>query len=505
MPTNRLVPRDVRRVRLAMTSPTRDEARRIGRVQTVIWGLALALAVALLLFAATVLLKFPCVGVADNLDYWRVMRPAGISQVPPPPAPGDFVRCRFEVGPADLSNGISSAAVLAWLARPLRFSAALVGPNRMDLRQMGLVYLLVTSVVVLSAFARGPSRPLLVAGWLYVLVDPGFLLFFNSFFADSALLVALFGTCVWLLGAPQESHSLGTGAVTWHVRRSISLLLLTVMGGAAKMLYILLPCTVLVAVGSLRPTSGRGTSVARITVTLALLAAAVGIPWLFFAGPAPRFLMVNNYHAVFAGLVPVSSHPESVLRALSLPKEYSELPRTDIWSGHVPLDHPVFDRLSSLSRWKLLSLYLTDGAALRATAARISMELGAQATHPQRTFARESGRRQPPSEQYAVAWQFSRLHARVFGTSPMTLWVVVAIGAVWLARSAIHGAWDGHHAAGLLLLLFALSQFVVVILGDGFVALRQHLLGARLAVDMLLIVLVHEGVASAVARLALHK
>jgi hypothetical protein len=269
------------------------------------------------------------------------------------------------------------------------------------------------------------------------------------------------------------------------------------------MQYVLLPAIATVAVGSLAllgRRAGEGLAMRRgsihrlLLLTSMLVLVAVAVPWHFFRGPAPRFLEVNNYHAVYAGLLQVTGEPDRALRSLGIPIEHRDLPRRDVWSADLPAGHPVPEHLRDLSRWRLLALYLADPEAIEATADRIGRSLSTVETHRRGSFPRDVGRRK--GAQYTVPWQFSRLRGLVFGSWPAAVWLLLGLAAVWLVISALRGRWGGREACGLFLALFAASQVAVVILGDGFVALEQHLLAARFALDLLLLLLAYQGVSA---------
>jgi hypothetical protein len=271
------------------------------------------------------------------------------------------------------------------------------------------------------------------------------------------------------------------------------------------MQYVLLPAIATVAVGSLallgrrageELAMRRGSIHRLLLLTLMLVLVAVAVPWHFFRGPAPRFLEVNNYHAVYGGLLRVTGQPDLALRFLGIPPEYRDLPRRDVWTAELPLDHPVLEHLEGLSRLRLLMLYLSEPGAIVAASDRIDETLATVETHRRGSFSRAMGRGR--WTQYGVPWQFSQLRGVLFGPWPDVVWLLFGAAAVWLATAALRGRWRGREAGLLFLFLFAASQLVVVILGDGFVALEQHLLGARFALDLLLVLLLHELAATAV-------
>ena len=148
------------------------------------------LLLALLAQMALVLTREPCVGVADNRDYWRVAPPAGID-APRLRTRGYYVVCSYATAEPDLPSFFSSPALVAWAARPLAWGLA-VPEGRFDLRQLGRLYWLASAALLAGALALG-LPPLLALLFAWVLADPGFLLFFNSLYADPALLVGLLG------------------------------------------------------------------------------------------------------------------------------------------------------------------------------------------------------------------------------------------------------------------------------------------------------------------------
>ncbi|MEZ5333479.1 MAG: hypothetical protein R2991_15915 [Thermoanaerobaculia bacterium] len=69
-------------------------------------------------------------------------------------------------------------------------------PDCPDVRQSGLLYLVLLTVLLVGSLA---SRALLMTAlFLYVIVDPGYLLFFNSFYADGTLFLSLLGVVLAL-------------------------------------------------------------------------------------------------------------------------------------------------------------------------------------------------------------------------------------------------------------------------------------------------------------------
>lgn len=450
-----------------------DRPKRLRAARVLRW-LATAAVLVLAARAGLTLAREPCVGVADNVDYWRVARPAGI-EVEPQARKGFYVVCRYPVGEAEPLGSVTSAGMIAWAARP-----AAIGPDgQFDLRRLGLIYWSVSVAILVAGLIAGVDALLvLIVGW--VLYDPGYYLWFNSLYADPALIVGLAAALIVLLLDPLTALRLaGRGR-----RDGILLAVLAsaaAVAGFSKMQYSPFPgvllgcCALALAFRGSRPRRGQG-------VLLAALAAIAALaPLHFLHGPAPRFVDANNYNAVFGGIVEVSSDPAAALEALGLPAE----PRPgDFFAARRSGDlAPVLPRLRQLSRLRLAALYLGDPRALWRSATAIHAQLTKVRTHPRGNYTEpESGR----GPRFLVASErFSVWRTRLLGGVPLWSHPWLIATSLFLALRAASGRWCGLDTGFLLLVLWSASQLAVAVLGEGFVNLHQHLLGARLAIDLL--------------------
>lgn len=460
-----------------------EAAASARRIPVLLGCLAVA---GLLLADALVLSRSPCVGVADIHDFWRVMAPAGIEHTEPLERPGYFVVCTFKTGPVDLASAPSSSALLAWLARQVSWGFEPLA-DLMDLRQVGLLHLLIVALcAALALAARAPAA--LVAGAVYVISDPGYLLFFNSFYADPALFVAFVGIVLWLAIWGDLPAAFWRQPRWRLLARCVALVALVAVGGMSKMQYILLPAVTLAV---LLPGMAAGWAGHKKRVTflaVALLAVSASAAWLFFRGPGPRFVRVNDYHAVFGGILELTSDPERVLRALGLPEEHWDLPRQDVFSAGIPRDHPVHDHLTPLSRTTLLRLYATDPPALQGVRKNVESVLALRRAHPRGNFVR--GPDTPRIQFYETRWQFARLRGLLFDSWPLAAWTLCALGCLWLSLRFGLRKWGPLESTMVFLLAWFGSQVVIAVLGEGLINLHQHMMGARLALDLLLVCLV---------------
>ena len=440
-----------------------------------------------LLASCFMLLQTPCVGVSDILDFWRVMRPAGIEHVENPEYPGYYVQCTFKTGPADLVSLPSSSAVLAFVSRGFSFFDTETG--FMDLRQIGLLYILLTTVVLAAAGLCG--LPVFEV-WLlsFIALDPSYLLFFNSFYADPSLFVALIGGYCWFRWNDRKLD--GRRAQRSSVRPFAcqavavsALVVLCVVGGASKMQYVTFPLAVLLSLIVLLVVRPSFRSRGAAFLSIATLAISVAVSWNFFFGPGPRFLKYNNYNAVFGGIAKAASNPDEALANLGISAEHRGLQRTDIWSAGMVNNHAVHDELSRLSRFRLALEYFSDPGAISSVYTRICTDLSKTAGHPRGNKIRPASDQGPTKRVFEYPLQHSKTMRRAYSWSIVSLSTLFVLAALvpfvtrfrFLSTSVFLFAWIG-------------SQSVVAVLGEGFVNLHQHLIGARLGVDLLALQLI---------------
>jgi hypothetical protein len=434
----------------------------------------LALAGVLLLAgrAGALIVRQPCVGVADNLDYWRVARPAGIV-VEAERKQGHHVVCGYALAAPDLGSSVTTPSLVAWLARPLGWLFD-VPAGRLDLRQVGVLYWLASVILLLGGLRLGVSAPLLLlVAW--VLYDPGFLLFFNSLYADPALILGLTAAVLLLLA----DRARVPGALVAALLAAAGAL-----AGFSKMQYAVFP-GVLLGACLLAQLFRRRRPAAHETAGLAaLLALALAAPLYFLYGPAPRFLDANNYNATFGGIARVAGDAPAALAALGIPEGFRDRQPLDYFAAGVTPDDPVMPHVRRVSRVRLAGLYLQDPEALRETARRLHRELARVRTHPRGTRTRsESGK----IESVRTPEQFSVWRSRLLDRIPWWSHLLLAVTALLLTVQAVRNRWRPVDTAALFLLLWVTAQFGVAVLGEGFVNIHQHLLGARLGLDLLLV------------------
>lgn len=440
------------------------------------------------LASCIILMQTPCVGVSDILDYWRVMRPAGIEHLEEPCYPGYYVQGRYRTGKADLISLPSSSAVLANCSRGLSFLFG-AGRGSLDLRQIGLVYILLTTALIAAAGLAGLP---VIELWLlaFIALDPAYLLFFNSFYADPSLFVALLGGYCWfrwndIRMANRETSSLRAESAEISVLAFILLIALCILGGGSKMQYITFPVAVLFSLLILQIVRPAFRSPRVVFLDCAIAVVTLCLGWVFFFGPGPRFLKYNNYNAVFGGIAKVSSHPHESLARLGISEKFRDLPRTDIWSAGMTGKHTVHAELAKLSHFELARGYGTDPSALSSVLTRICAELSKTAGHPRGNQVRHPEDKSPTKRLFEYPLQYSKTLRKLYSGSVISFSLLFILSAVLPFFPGFRKFFTP-----VFLCAWISSQCIVVVLGEGFVNLHQHLIGARLGIDLLALNLV---------------
>ncbi len=390
---------------------------------------------------------------------------------------GYYVVCSYETGDAHLSSAFSSAALVAWLAKTVAPFGG--GTGHFDVRQLGFLYLLTLfGAFALALWRRVGAVATVAIAW--VVSDPGYLLFFNSLYADPALILAVVVVSLVLLTPDTPVR-----APNWKKNSGVGLLVVAAaVGGLSKMQYALLP-TITVAACLVPNWKAFFRESRRPWIGLALLLVLlIGAPAHFAWGNGPDFPHANKFNATLGGIARVSSDSSKALTTLGVPHELIELSPIGFYSAGLSPSDPLVKSVQEVSRFRLAWLYMTDPGSMVRAANLVEHELRKNRSHPRGVRTRAESGKRPASFKGPV--DFSQVRAWLLRPLPHgAIWLLPIVATVLLAVRAARRQWDTTDAACLFLLLWGLSQIPLVILGDGFVSLHQHLLGARLTFDLL--------------------
>jgi len=425
------------------------------------------------------------VGMADNGDFVRVTRAAGLAHTAEFESfRSKYVRPEFRHTVADWGSFISSTTLWVWVAKAFD-QCVRPGDGYFRLASLGFTYWLLLAAgaawfatAAIRASPKSRVLPFLVATlFLWILSDPNYLLFFNSFYCEALLwplLVALLAGL--LVGGEQPSPRLGAALVA-----------LGLLAACTKKPYMLVPG--LLGISLLpwwwKASKGRPRTVSATTILLLVAAMLAAGGFFHRRNDLLDFLRrINNFNAVFSGIVEVSSRPEEVLESLGIPTEYGALRGKsfyDLDDGEYTPE--LAERLRRLSRLQLLGLYLRDPAALRRATAGAGKALSLSRLRYPGHFEEAAGR---GKAEYVVPWQFSTPRDALFRGVPGLCWIVMLV-ATFRSVRALRRGWNGWSAVECFLLLNLVSQVFVSILGDGLFGMGRHLVFGRCCMDLLLI------------------
>jgi len=423
---------------------------------------------------ALILAQYPVVGAANNLDFLRVMMPAGIEDVEDPgQIHHRFVSQHYRPGQADLTNGFSSAACIAWLAKML------TPPDHlMDIRQVGAVDLILIAMAL--AFALGmQANPVLCTLLLWAGLDVTYSLYFNSFFADSAALLGILALVLFCI-VPHRPH-----------KARLQILLDGLLVGAAatigfsKQLYMVTPFVVATAILIARTGPWRVHLRERGCVVLALLATGALCTYHFCSGSGYRFTEINKHHMVFYGIAAIADDPSAALAQLGISPNYTNLVNKDFFHLNPQEKEESARALKTVSPFSVALLYARHPSMVARTVTRVWPNLTETYTADPNFQDRS---RNDSNNHYSGWWQFAGIRRAlmsdaVFGIPAL----IIIVGAIaWIMLAVIRGTCRGEHVAACMLILCQAAFTIGSILGDGFFGLVRHLMGVRCCLDLLI-------------------
>ncbi|MCD1259448.1 hypothetical protein B5M42_011440 [Paenibacillus athensensis] len=457
----------------------------------------LPLTAAALILSFMLLLK-PIVGVADNGDFLRIMGTAGLAYPDQTEARADqyFAFMHRQFAFTDLGAGGYVSAEVALVTAVSLIGRAL-GSQLFDIRLLSVVY----SILLLTAFAMllrlrllaSPAARLACAAvFLLMFLDVGYTAYFNSLFGEPMSLVFLLLTLAAALRlAEQRPPRLGTLA---------SFAAAAVCLTAAKLQNA--PAGLLLAGLALRllPLSAVPAWRRWSAAVPALLVLTAGI--MYLKAPA-ELKTINQYQAVYYGILKDSPTPGQDLRELGLDPKLAVLQNTNYFTPDTPIPQQSAELMQSfyphISHGKIAWFYATHPARfldkLQVTATNaMTIRPGYLGNYEKA----EGLARGQLSSSFAV---WSELKRQVL---PHSFGALLIFGVLYmLVLLAVRtGARSRNEAAVcdtlLCVPLIAAAAFVVPLIGDGEADMEKHLFLFNVCYDVMaavsLIWLVHQAV-----------
>jgi hypothetical protein len=287
-----------------------------------------------------ILIIEPVIGVADNGDFYRMMKPAGLEYLSEEPYGKYFhyVNREYKMVESKISDYayFSTGIILVKAARTVN---TLLGQKKelFDIRFLSLLYICIFLISVYLLIKHGKkgnhlSDVLMTVLLIFVFTDIGYTAYFNSFYGEAVVFVFL----LLALGAALSLTMQNKPKILSLAVFFISALFLS----GAKAQYA--PVGLLFALFSIRLIHLRKDLLWRRTnLVFALLLVAVSIT-TYISIPG-EIKACNRYQTVFYGILKDSPHPEADLEELGLSPNLAFLAGTDYFMGQYPQNFNIKD------------------------------------------------------------------------------------------------------------------------------------------------------------------
>jgi hypothetical protein len=470
------------------------------------WGVFLLIfALALIL-----LLKEPFVGIADNSDYYRVIQPLGFQ---PEISNRYFYAYNFytvnNVSSDDIAGSLSNiispkvennndyfstqfifikiSMIINYLLKILLCKS----PEIFNIKILGIIYAFIYSYGLYLFLTNLKYKNKLVniiflIISIFILFDMGYLLYFNSFFGEAAIIASLMmtlGSMISFINSDNKAKSVYYGILFFIFGIALA---------GAKVANT--PIGILIGLFSLTLFLVKKDRHNRAVIAIG--AAAIICFSVFYYVNAPRWMsQVNNYQSIFYGVTKDSKEPEKDLEKLSIPLKYLPLTNT-----HGFLDHGEFDIFSdefqkevydNASFMDVLKFYILNPSRFIE-----KLKLSADSSVIIRPSYLGNYSQEDEVERLSFTERFSLWSNLRKNTLGYAFYIIVTLSVLYFVIniSEIIKNIKGRNNkktvisfAGMLLFLTAMSQFVLPIIGNGEADLQKHMLLFNLCFDLMII------------------
>lgn len=450
------------------------------------------------------LLYYPnYVGVGDNSDFGRVMQPLGLKinvedkylyaqkifdYTTQWESLGDYLSYVTCPPIKNIGNYHSTQFLMLKLAGYVNGIYQYVTKGIIKQFHMGalsILYILLlslsTTLFIKSIKTRyWLTKVLISLIFIWIFYDKGYILYLNSFYGEPLILVSFLlfvGSILVILSAPRTS-------ILWYI--------ISFMAGGlfvgAKVANIPMGILMILFYGLLffwnKDKVIRGI----------ILVGSIGICVisLYYITRVPQWMNdFNRYHAIFYGVLKDSEDPAGDLRSLGIDEQYAILANTHAYMDHEGIDiHSEGFRQEVYARgtpMKISLYYLTHPEKLWSKV--IKLVRSSTIIRPTYVGNYLKGDKPPLTfDRRYSTWEAVRKKA-----GPQSLQWIMLIGITYMISSLISYRWQmGTHPKGrlcfrVLIGLFAVSQFILPIIGNGEADLVKHMYLFNMALDMMII------------------
>ena len=297
-----------------------------------------------IIFVLLNLFNPPIVGIADNNDFYRVIRPAGLDYISPL---GDnwtksLVRV-YKIVNEDWPSWFSYGSIPVWFVKKINctFGAC----EFFDIRTFSLfLFIIFSTLIAVILIKNGLSVFYLLSIWL--LLDPQWYLVLNSFYTENCALIGF--TLITYLLCPRAKVNFTNAFILSFA----SVLLIT-----AKEQY--LPCLLFIPLTLYKYNE---TKLALKTLSISgFIIAALLMLLPAYSSVQNDIRLMNNHNTVFYGIDYLKVLPtDEITKSLNLPASMVTYSNTHFWKRTREYLPEEKEALGKLSRAKLVFLYLKN-------------------------------------------------------------------------------------------------------------------------------------------------
>lgn len=461
--------------------------------------------------ALLLLLKEPFVGVADNSDYYRVMQPLGFQ---PEISNRYFYAYNFYT-----VNNVSSEDVIGSLSNIINpkiennneyFTTQFIfikismiinyllklflgkSPEIFNIKILGIIYAFIYSwgiylFLTNLKFKDKIAHIIFCVISLFILLDMGYLLYFNSFFGEATIIASLMivlGSLISFINTDSKIKSIYYGILFFIFGIALT---------GSKVANV--PIGILIGLFSLTLFIVKKDFHTRVVIISGSL--AIIIFSIFYYINAPQWMsQVNNYQSIFYGITKDSMEPEKDLKKLSIPLKYLPLTNT-----HGFLDHGEFDIYSeefqkdvydNASFVDIMKFYLFNPSRFVE-----KLKLSAESSVIIRpsylgNYSKEHEEERLSFTERFSLWSNLRKNALRYAFPIIITFSVLffAINTYEIIKNIKQNNSNITVVAFSCILLFltTMSQFVIPIIGNGEADLQKHMLLFNFCFDLMILV-----------------
>lgn len=463
------------------------------------------------IFIAFLLLKDPFIGLADNTDYYRVIQPLGFEtkgleryynsynfyKINNVSNKDIMSSLKYIINPEveNNNNYFSTQFIFIKISMIINFFIKLLLNKDVEIfniKILGMLYTAIYSYGLYLFLKNIKIRSLLlkiifIILSFIILCDIGYIIYFNSFFGEAPIIASLMlavGSCLALIKSKENRKD------TYF---SLIFFLSSILFVGAKVANT--PIGILISLFSLTLLMIKKHKITKYIIISGSI--IIMIFSVFYYVSAPKWMnQVNNYQAIFYGILKDSPTPEEDMKQLDISEKYLSLAGThgfikekqfDIYSDEFQKE--VYDKASFVNVTKFYLLNpnrLIDKLILSADNSVIIQPsyLG--------NFKSDDG-----FERLSFTNRFSiwgNLRKNTLGSAFYIIGVYSIIFFIININELLQSIKNKKHIktvygfAGILLFLTTMIQFVLPVIGNGEADLQKHMLLFNICFDMMILV-----------------